>query len=140
MTLTLPPCGRAAVVAATLVVGAGACEPAGAALLVVDGVPCAEGTLPATFTGLRPNVPLDHAFRVTDDRDGTPGLAAAFAEGSDPGLTLLRAPFVADGAVVVPFRAVAPGPEPVSGALVLQPAGDADALPACTIAVSASAP
>ncbi len=139
MTRTVSPCCRAAAVAAALALGGGACEPAGPALLVVDGVPCADGTLPATFTGLRPNVPLDHAFRVTDDRDGTPVLSAAFADGSDPGLTLLRAPFVADGAVVVPFRAVAPGPEPVSGALALSPdAGNG--LPPCTIAISASAP
>jgi hypothetical protein len=113
-----------------------ACEPAAPAGLVVDGLPCTQDSLPADFTGLVVGVPFDHAFRVTDEAGGTVELDAAFAEGSDPALTLRRAPFAAEGALVVPFRVQLTAPGRVEGTLTLTPPPEGPA--ACSVAVSAT--
>ncbi|MBM4279363.1 MAG: hypothetical protein FJ137_00910 [Deltaproteobacteria bacterium] len=115
----------------------GACEPAAPAGLVVDDLPCAGGSLPADFTGLVVGVPFDHAFRVTDESGGAVTVDAVFVAGSDPALTLRRAPFVAEGALVVPFRVQLTAPGRVEGTLTLTPPPEGPA--SCDVAVSASA-
>jgi hypothetical protein len=113
-----------------------ACEPSAPAALLVDGLSCAAGSLPADFTGLVVGVPFDHAFRVTDEGGGLVEVDATFADGSDPSLTLLRAPFVSEGALVVPFRVQPLVAGTVEGVLDMTPS--AGELGPCRIAVSAS--
>jgi hypothetical protein len=115
-----------------------ACEPAPPAALVVDGQPCIDGALPANFSGLVVGAPFDHAFRVTDDLGGVVELEAAFVDGSDASMRLLRAPFAAEGAVVVPFRVQPTAPGRSAGTLELTPGGE-PALAPCRVAVTATA-
>jgi hypothetical protein len=115
---------------------ASACEPPPAEGLVVDGLSCASGMLPASFTGLVVGVPFDHAFVVVADDGGIVDVDAVFDAGSDPAMSLLRRPFATDEAWIVPFRVQPATAGRVEGALVLTPA-DA-ALPPCTVALSAT--
>jgi hypothetical protein len=116
--------------------GAAGCEPAATPGLSVDGLSCAGGTLPADFTGLIVGVPFDHAFRVTDEAGVVVDVAAVFDDGSDPAMSLLRAPFATDDAWVVPFRVQPTTEGRVEGALVLTPADGAIA--PCTVVLSAT--
>ena len=100
-----------------------ACEPQASAVadpLRVNGAICSAGALPADLTGLTVGVPADRPLRV-QDADGAPvGIDAVFAEGTDPAFSLLRQPFVADDATVVPLRIQVLSGTP-QGTLVLTP-------------------
>ena len=128
------------------ILASSACEPPPAEGIVVDGLPCPSGTLPANFTGLVAGVPFDHAFRVVVADDGDDGddgddpgvvvVDAVFGAGSDPAMSLLRAPFATDDAWIVLFRVQPTTAGRVEGALVLTPVEET--LSPCTVAVSAT--
>jgi hypothetical protein len=124
---------------ALAVVALSACEPQSAVVeapLRVNGTVCMTGALPADFTGLIENVPADRPLRVQSDDGGPATVTAAFdAESTDPSFSILRTPFPADDATVVPLRILLTIAETVTGLLMLTP----DAGSACEIVLSASA-
>jgi len=114
-----------------------ACEPQAPAVdapLRINGTACVTGGLPADFTGLTPNVPADRPLRVQDESGAPVGLDAALADGADPSFSILREPFVADDATVVPLRIVPVVQGTVNGTLVLTP----DVGSACEVVLSAT--
>ena len=113
-----------------------ACEPQASAVedpLRVNDAICGSGTLPADLTGLTVGVPADRPLRVQDASGAPVEIDAVFAEGTDPAFSLLRQPFVADDATVVPLRVQVLSGTP-EGTLVLTP----DIGSACEIALTAT--
>ena len=100
-----------------------ACEPQASAVedpLRVNDAICGSGTLPADLTGLTVGVPADRPLRVQEAGGAPVGIDAVFAEGTDPAFSLLRQPFVAGDATVVPLRIQVLSGTP-QGTLVLTP-------------------
>lgn len=110
--------------AVTLTLG---CEPSGGGAVLVDGRSCAEGSIPADFTGLTPGAPFDHAFVVDVD-----AADVAFAADADPAISLRREPFAGEGGLVIPLRIQMTSAEPVSGTLTITPAEQ----PACSLLIT----
>lgn len=100
------------------------CEPEGTAVdnpLRINRTACVTGTLSADFADLIVGVPVDRPVRVQDEGGAAVDVDAALLEGSDPAFSLLRAPFVADDATVVPLRVQLTAAGPVTGRLVFTP-------------------
>jgi hypothetical protein len=100
------------------------CEPEVATVddpLRINGTACVTGSLSADFANLIVGVPVDRPVRVQDEGGAAVDVEATLAEGSDPAFSLLRAPFVADDATVVPLRVQLTAPGSVGGSLVFTP-------------------
>ena len=114
-----------------------ACEPeveAVEAPMRVNGTTCITGTLSADFENLIVGVPADRPARVQDEGGAAVDVDAALSEDSAPAFSLLRAPFVADDATVVPLRVQLTAAGVVTGGLVLTPATGSP----CTLELTAS--
>jgi hypothetical protein len=125
------------ILALALVGAVTGCEPEVATVddpLRINGTACVTGALSADFAGLIVGVPVDRPVRVQDAGGAAVDVEAALADGSDPAFSLLRAPFVADDATVVPLRVQLTAPGAVGGSLVFTPSSGS----ACTLELVAS--
>jgi hypothetical protein len=114
-----------------------ACAPEPATVddpLRINGTTCITGTLNAAFPDLIVGVPVDRPVRVQDAGGASVDVEVALAEGSDPAFSLLRSPFVADDATIVPLRVQLIAAGTVIGNLVVTPASGSP----CTIDLTAS--
>jgi len=114
-----------------------ACEPEAATVddpVRINGTVCVTGALSTDFENLIVGVPVDRPVRVQDGGGAAVDVEAALGEGSDPAFSLLREPFVADDATVVPLRVQLTAAGDVTGSLVITPTAGSP----CTIALVAS--
>jgi hypothetical protein len=115
------------------------CEPdgGGAASVFVNDVPCEDGAVALDFPDLTVGAPAGRTVFLRDANGGAEGVVDAnvgFGDGTDPAFTLLRDPFVASDALVLPLRIQPSAAGSVIGSIVVV---IDDAL-ACTVALSAS--
>lgn len=113
------------------------CEPEATTVddpLRINGTACVTGTLVADFPDLIVGVPVDRPVRVQDQDGAIVEVDVALDADSAPAFSLLREPFVADDATVVPLRVQLTGPGTVTGSLVLTPTTGSP----CTLALTGS--
>jgi hypothetical protein len=116
------------------------CEPGDASAgggVVVNDVPCEGGVVALDFPDLTVGAPAGRTVFVRDAQGGVDGVIEAdvgFGEGTDPAFSLLRDPFIANDALVLPLRIQPTQAGSVAGSFVIV----LDDALACTVQLSAS--
>lgn len=116
--------GRRWLLCAVVMTTAG-CEPEAPSVddpIVINGTACETGALAAAFPSLIVGVPVDRPVRVQDGAGVAIDVDVRLSDDADPAFSVLRAPFVADDATVVPLRVQLTSSGAVTGTLELTPA------------------
>jgi hypothetical protein len=104
--------------------------------LRINGTACVAGVLPADFTGLTVGAPADRPVRVQSNALEAVEVEAAFGDDTNASFSLLRAPFPAPDATVVPLRIQLTAAGTVTGTLFITPVVGAP----CELTLTATTP